>query len=55
MQFVKLEYGKVDEVLYWVDFSLGQGEFPRDSSLSHVNWMTWLGSSDLGSFHRSDL
>jgi hypothetical protein len=32
-------------VSYWVDLSLGQGEFPRDPSLSHVKWMKWLGSS----------
>jgi hypothetical protein len=30
-------------VSYWVDFSLGQGEFPRDPSLNHVTWMKWLG------------
>jgi hypothetical protein len=29
---------------YWVDLALGQGEFPRDPSLSHVKWMKWLGS-----------
>ena len=28
---------------YWVDFPLGQGEFPRDPSLRHVKWMKWLG------------
>jgi hypothetical protein len=44
MQLVKLEYGRVDEVSYWVDLSLGQGEFPRDPSLRHVKWMKWLGS-----------
>jgi hypothetical protein len=44
MRLVKLEYGRVDEVSYWVDLSLGQGEFPRDPSLSHVKWMKWLGS-----------
>jgi hypothetical protein len=44
MRLVKLEYGWVDEVSYWVDLSLGQREFPRDPSLSHVNWMKWLGS-----------
>jgi hypothetical protein len=31
-------------VSYWVDLALGQGEFPRDPSLSHVKWMKWLGS-----------
>jgi hypothetical protein len=41
MQLVKLEYGRVDEVSYWVGLSLGQGEFPRYPSLSHVNWMKW--------------
>jgi hypothetical protein len=28
----------------WVDLSLGQGEFPRDPSLSHVKWVNSLGS-----------
>jgi hypothetical protein len=31
-------------VSYWVDPALGQGEFPRDPSLIHINWMKWLGS-----------
>jgi hypothetical protein len=30
-------------VSYWVDLTLGQGEPPRDPSLSHVKWMKWLG------------
>jgi hypothetical protein len=30
-------------VSYWVDLSLGQDNFPRDPSLSDVNWMKWLG------------
>jgi hypothetical protein len=42
MRLVKLEYGRVDEVSYWVDLSLGQGEFPRDPSLIHVKWVKWL-------------
>ena len=29
MWLVKLEYGRVDEVSYWVDISLGQGVFPK--------------------------
>ena len=29
MRLVKLEYGRVDEVSYWVDLSLGQGVFPK--------------------------
>jgi hypothetical protein len=44
MRLVKVEYGSVDEVSYSVDLALGQGEFPRDLSLIHVNWMEWLGS-----------
>jgi hypothetical protein len=44
MRLVKLEYGRVDKVSSWVDISLGQGEFPRDPSLSHVKWVKWLGS-----------
>jgi hypothetical protein len=44
MRLVNLKYGRVDEVSYWVDLSLRQGEFPRDPSLSHVKWMNWLGS-----------
>ena len=39
----QLEYGRVGEVSYWVGLALGQGEFPRDPSLSHVKWMKWLG------------
>jgi hypothetical protein len=31
-------------VSYWVDLALGQGELPRDPSLSHVKWVQWLGS-----------
>jgi hypothetical protein len=31
-------------VSYWVDISLGQGEFPRDPFLSLVKWIKWLGS-----------
>jgi hypothetical protein len=45
MRHIKLEYGRVDEVSYRVDPALGQGEFPRDPSLSHVKWMKWLGST----------
>ena len=44
MRLFKLEYGRVDEVSYWVDLALGQGRFLRYPSLSHVNWMKWLGS-----------
>jgi hypothetical protein len=44
MRVVKLEYGRVDEVCYCVDISLGQGEFPRDPSLIHLKWVEWLGS-----------
>jgi hypothetical protein len=44
MRLVKLEYGRVDEVSYWVDLALGQGEIPRDTYLSHVKWMKWLES-----------
>jgi hypothetical protein len=44
MRLVKLEYGRVDEVFYWIDLALGQGKFPRDPSLSHVKWVKWLGS-----------
>jgi hypothetical protein len=36
--------GEFDEVSYWVDLALGQGEFPRDASVSHVKWVRWLGS-----------
>jgi hypothetical protein len=31
MQLVKLGYGRVEEVSYWVDISLGQGLFPKRS------------------------
>jgi hypothetical protein len=31
-------------VSYWVDLVLGQGEFSRNPSLSHVSWMKRLGS-----------
>jgi hypothetical protein len=44
MRLVKLECGRVDEVSYFVDLALGQGEFPRYPSLSHVKWVRWLGS-----------
>jgi hypothetical protein len=44
MWLVNLEYGRVGEGSYLVDLSLGQREFPRDPSLSHVKWMKWLGS-----------
>ena len=44
MQLVKLEYERVDEVPYWVDLAIGQGEFPRDHVLIHVKWVRWLGS-----------
>jgi hypothetical protein len=44
MRLVKVEYGRVDEVSYWVDIALCQGEFPRDPSPSHVKWVSWLGS-----------
>jgi hypothetical protein len=44
VRLVNLEYGRVDEVSYWVDLALDQGEFPRDPSLIHVKWMEWLGS-----------
>jgi hypothetical protein len=44
MQLVKLEYGRVDKLFYWVDLSLGKGKLLRDRSLSHVKWMKWLGS-----------
>jgi hypothetical protein len=51
MRLVKIEYGRVDEVSYWVDLSLGQGESPRDPYISHVKWMKRLGSRLNG--HRS--
>jgi hypothetical protein len=41
MQLAKLGYGRVDEVSYWVDISLGQRMFPRDPSLIHLKWMNW--------------
>jgi hypothetical protein len=44
MRLFTLEYGRVDEVSYWVDLSLGQGEFPRDPSLNYVKWVKSLGS-----------
>jgi hypothetical protein len=44
MRLVKLKYGRVDEVSYWVDLSLGQGELPSGLSLSYVNCMRWMGS-----------
>jgi hypothetical protein len=44
MRLVKIKYGRVDEVFYWVDLALGQGEPPRGPSLSHVRCMKWMGS-----------
>jgi hypothetical protein len=44
MRLVKLKYGRVDEVSYWVDLPLAQGEPPRGPSLSHVRCMRWMGS-----------
>jgi hypothetical protein len=44
MRLVNIEYVKVDEVSYWINISLGQGEFQRYPSISHVNWVKWLGS-----------
>jgi hypothetical protein len=44
MRLVKLKYGRVDEVSYWVDLALGQGEPLRSPSLSHVECMRWMGS-----------
>jgi hypothetical protein len=44
MQLVKLEYGRVDDVSYWVGLAPGQGDFPRDPSARYVKWMKWLGS-----------
>jgi hypothetical protein len=44
MRLVKLEYGRVDEVSYWVDISLSQEKIPRYPSLSHVKWVRWLGT-----------
>jgi hypothetical protein len=43
MRLVMLEYGRVDEVSYWIDLTLGQGEIAGDPSLSHAKWMRWLG------------
>jgi hypothetical protein len=43
MRLVKLKYGRVDKVSYWVDLALGQGEPPRDPSLIHVRCMRWMG------------
>jgi hypothetical protein len=31
MRLAKVGYGRVDEVSYWVDFSQGQGVFPKGS------------------------
>jgi hypothetical protein len=44
MRLVKLEYGRVDKVSYWVYLSLGQGKFSRYPPPSHVKWVKWLGS-----------
>jgi hypothetical protein len=44
VQLVKLKYGRVDEVSYWVDLALGQGEPLRGPSIIHVNFMRWMGS-----------
>jgi hypothetical protein len=44
MQLVNIEYVRADVVSYWVDITLGQGEFPRYPSLSHLTWVTCLGS-----------
>jgi hypothetical protein len=44
MRIVKLGYGRVDEVSYWEDLSLGQRDFPIYPSLSHVKCIKWLGS-----------
>jgi hypothetical protein len=44
MGLVKLKYGRVDEVSYWVVLTLDQGEPPRDPSLRHVRCMMWMGS-----------
>ena len=48
MRLVKLKYGRVDEVSYWVDLALGQGELPRGTSLSHVKCMRWMGQDSMG-------
>jgi hypothetical protein len=42
MRLVKLEYGRVDGLSYWVNLSLSQGEFTRDPSLNHVNLVKWI-------------
>jgi hypothetical protein len=42
IRIVKIEYGRVDKVSYWIDISIGQGEFLRDPFLSHVKWVKWL-------------
>jgi hypothetical protein len=44
MRLVKIKYGRVDEVSYWVDLSLGQGDRPRGPFLRHVECMRWMGS-----------
>ena len=44
MRLVKLEYERVDEVSYWVDLALGQGEPLKSPSLIHVECMRWMGS-----------
>jgi hypothetical protein len=51
MRIVKLENGRFDKESYSVDLSLGQGEFPRNTSLSHIKCMKWFGSRLNG--HRS--
>jgi hypothetical protein len=43
MGLAKIKYVRVNEVSYWVDLALGQGELPRRPSLSNVNCMRWLG------------
>ena len=42
MRLVKLEYGRVDEVSYWVDLSPVKECSPSDPSPIHVKWMKWL-------------
>jgi hypothetical protein len=44
MRLVKLEYGMVYNVTYWVHLSIGQGNFPGYPSLIHVKWVNGLGS-----------
>jgi hypothetical protein len=44
MKLVKLNYGRVDKVSYWVDLSLSKGEPPIGPSLSHVRCMRSMGS-----------